>query len=99
MRTKACDKPDAFDGVILADILAKVHLPWDKYQSTPAAHYPVVEAKAGYRTICTWADLDAGFMDKPLDDRTGPLQIVAPGEKRGGRWVRQVTALRVLRAQ
>ena len=32
---------------------------------------------------------------KPLSDKDGPFQLVVPGEKRGARWVRQVTALKI----
>ena len=32
---------------------------------------------------------------KLLDAKEGPLRIVAPGDKRPARWVRQVTALRL----
>jgi hypothetical protein len=109
--TKDHDKPATFEGVKLGDVLAKVDLPLgDKFHSTAAAYYLLVEAKDGYRAVYAWAELDPGFMDKPLllvtardgktlDDKAGPFQLVAPGEKRGGRWVRQVTALRILRAQ
>jgi hypothetical protein len=34
----------------------------------------------------------------PLAAKDGPLQLMVPGEKRGGRWVRQVTALRLRRS-
>ena len=56
-----------------------------------------------------WAELDSTFMDKavyvvtkrdgkPLTDKDGPFQLVVQGEKRGARWVRQVTALRIRQA-
>jgi len=32
---------------------------------------------------------------KPLSEKDGPFQLVAPGEKRDGRWVRQVMALTI----
>jgi hypothetical protein len=35
---------------------------------------------------------------KPLSDKDGPFQLVVPGEKRGARWVRQVTALKIRQA-
>jgi hypothetical protein len=31
-----------------------------------------------------------------MDAKEGPFRIVAPGDKRAARWVRQVTALRVI---
>ena len=101
------DAPVTFEGVLLADVLAKVALPvGEKFHSTAASYYMLVEARDGYRAIFAWAELDSTFMDKsvyvvtkwdgkPLSDKDGPLQLVAPGEKRAARWVRQVTALRI----
>ena len=109
---KAMDHGTAatFEGVLLADVLAKVDLPvGEKFHSTAASYYLMVEAKDGYRAVFAWAELDATFMDKsayvvtkrdgkPLSDKDGPFQLVVPGEKRGARWVRQVTALRIRQA-
>jgi hypothetical protein len=104
------ETPATFEGVLLTDVLAKVDLPLgEKFHSTGASYYMVVEAKDGYRAVFAWAELDSGFMDKsvyvvtkrdgkPLSDKDGPFQLVAPGEKRAGRWVRQVTALRIRQA-
>jgi hypothetical protein len=102
--------PVTFGGVLLKDVLAKVDLPiGEKFHTTAASHYLFVEAKDGYRAVFAWAELDSAFMDKlvylvttrdgkPLSDHDGPFQLVAPGEKRPSRWVRQVTALRVRQA-
>jgi hypothetical protein len=109
---KAMDhgNPATFEGVLLADVLAKVDLPLgEKFHSTGASYYLVVEAKDGYRATFAWAELDSTFMDrsvyvatkrdgKPLSDKDGPFQLVVPGEKRAARWVRQVTALRIRQA-
>jgi hypothetical protein len=35
---------------------------------------------------------------KPLSEMEGPFRLVAPGEKRAARWVRQVTALSIRQA-
>ena len=102
--------PAVFEGVLLSDVLAKVDLPLgEKFHSSGAAYYMVVEAKDGYRATFAWAELDSTFMDKSayvvtkrdgkaLSDKDGPFQLVTPGEKRGGRWVRQVAALRIRQA-
>jgi len=104
------DKPVTFEGVLLSDVLAKVTLPTaEKFHKTAASYYMLVEAKDGYRAIYAWAELDSSFMEKPiyvvsgregkpLDAAEGPFRLVAPGEKRGARWVRQVTALKILQA-
>lgn len=102
--------PVTFEGVLLTDVLTKVDLPTgEKFHSTVASYYMLVEAKDGYRAVFAWAELDSTFMDKavyvvtsrdgkPLPEKDGPFQLVVPGEKRNGRWVRQVTALTVKRA-
>jgi hypothetical protein len=52
------------------------------------------------------AELDPGFTDrvviladrrdgKPLAENAAPFQIVVPGEKKHGRWIRQVVSLTV----
>jgi len=100
-------KPATFEGVLLRDALAKVDLPTgEAFHSTAASYYLAVEARDGYRAVFAWAELDPGFMDKaiyvvtkrdgkPLPESAGPFQLVAPGEKRGARWVRQVQTLRI----
>ena len=102
--------PATFEGVLLTDVLAKVDLPLgEKFHGTGASYYMVVEARDGYRAVFAWAELDSGFMDKsvyvatkrdgkPLSEKDGPFQLVAPGEKRAARWVRQVTALKIRQA-
>jgi hypothetical protein len=110
VKTTDHEAPVTFEGVLLADVLAKIALPTgEKFHSTAASYYMLVEAKDAYRAVYAWAELDPGFMDKsvyvvtrrdgqPLSDKDGPFQLVAPGEKRAGRWVRQVTALRIKQA-
>ncbi|MGA2198010.1 MAG: molybdopterin-dependent oxidoreductase [Bryobacteraceae bacterium] len=110
VKTTDHETPATFEGVLLADVLAKVALPaGEKFHSTAASYYMLVEARDGYRAVYAWAELDPGFMDKsvylvtkrdgkPLSDKDGPFQLVAPGEKRAARWVRQVTALRIKQA-
>lgn len=97
----------SFEGVLLTDVLAKVDLPaGEKFHSTAASYYLLVEARDGYRAVFAWAELDATFMDKavyvvtkregkPLAEKDGPFELVAPGEKRAARWVRQLTALKI----
>ena len=99
IKTTDHDKPVTFQGVALKDVLAKVDLPLgESFHHTATSYYLLVEAKDGYRAIFSWAEMDPGFMDKPvymIAKPDGSFQLVVPGEKRGGRWVRQVTALRV----
>lgn len=103
-------KPVMFEGVLVSDILAKVDVPTgEKFAGTAASYFLVVEAKDGYRAVFAWAELDPGFADrpvylamkrdgKPLSEKDGPFETVVPGEKRDARWVRQVVALKIRRA-
>ena len=102
--------PATFEGVLLSDVLAKVDTPTgEKFHSTASSYYLLVEAKDGYKSVFAWAELDSSFMDKAvylvtkrdgkaLSDKDGPFQLIAPGEKRGARWVRQVSALKIKQA-
>jgi hypothetical protein len=101
-------KVSRFEGVRLADVLAKVSLP--QGHLTAAGYYLVAEARDGYRAVFAWSELNPDIMDKAiylatkrdgaaLDEKTGPFLLVAPGEKRTGRWVRQLTALRLREAR
>jgi len=67
----------------------------------------LVEAADGYRVVIALPEIDAAFTDKqivlaflkdgkPLDDKDGPYRIVMPDEKRMARWVKQVTALKIV---
>jgi hypothetical protein len=67
----------------------------------------LVEAADGYRVVVALPELDPGFTDRvilladqadghPLDSQEGPFRIIIPGERRMARWVRQVTALKVV---
>ncbi|MFC4819270.1 molybdopterin-dependent oxidoreductase [Dokdonella ginsengisoli] len=103
-------KPGRWEGVRLIDLLREAGVPTGDTLRGPAlALYVRIDAADGYRAVYALAELDAGFRDgeviladrrdgKPLDTKEGPFRIVAPGEKRPARWVRQVTAIDVLRA-
>jgi hypothetical protein len=100
----------SYDGALLADILALAGAPLgDKLHGKALELYLVVEAADGYRAVYALPELDPAFNDRPitlacrcdgapLDAKSGPFQIVAPGEKKGARWVRGVTSLTVMRA-
>lgn len=98
------------EGVELAALLRKVGaMPADPLRGKPLADYVRVEARDGYRAVFSLAELDATLGNakvflvdrcdgKPLDDKSGPLRLIAPGESRPARWVRQVQSIRVVSA-
>ena len=69
-----------------------------------------VPAKDEYRVVFAWCEFDAIFSDrtilladeqdgKPLNEETGPFQVIVPGEKRRARWVRQVNRIRLMESR
>ena len=99
-----------YSGVALSEILRAAGAWSDGApRGAFARSYVLVTAADGYRAIYALAELDTMVTDKvvlladrrdgaPLDGTEGPLRLVAPGEKREGRWVRQVKTLVVERA-
>lgn len=96
-----------FSGYELRDILAPAGARFGKeLRGRMVGQYLVVEAADGYRAVYSLTELDPDFSDKTviladkrdgkeLGERDGPLQVIASGEKKHARWVRQVTALKV----
>ena len=98
-------------GTNLIDVLAQVGAPsGEKLRGKDLTLYVRVRAADGYEVVYALAELDPLFRGgdvpllthqcegKPLEAKDGPFRIVAPGEKRPARWIRQVTAIDLLRA-
>jgi hypothetical protein len=102
------DAPAQFEGVSLASVLALAGVQLgDKLRGPRMADVLLIQAADGYRVAFALAEIDSAFAmrdivladkrdGKPLDAKEGPLRIIAPGDKRAARWVRQVTALRLI---
>jgi hypothetical protein len=105
--TKSLEK---YEGVLLRDILAKVATPaGEKLRGGEMRDYVEVTGRDGYSAVFALAELDAAFQDnqvlvaissegKPLDDKQGPVRVVAPQDKRPARSVRMVETITVRRA-
>ncbi len=101
---------ETYEGVLLTDLLAKVAAPSDeKLRGDEMRDYVEVAGRDGYRAVFALAELDPAFQDnkvlvaitsdgKPLDDKQGPVRVVAPQDKRPARSVRMVTTITVRRA-
>ena len=99
-----------YAGVLLADLLAKVNAPsGDKLRGDEMRDYVEIAGRDEYRAVFALAELDPAFQDnrvlvaitmdgKPLDDKLGPIRVVAPQDKRPARSVRMVTTITVRRA-
>jgi hypothetical protein len=97
-----------FAGVPLATVLSLGGIQLgDTLRGLRMAEVLMVEAADGYKVAFALTEVDPAFATreiiladkrdgKALDAKQGPLRIVAPGDKRPARWVRQVTTLRVI---
>lgn len=105
------DVPAQFEGVPVATLLARAGIQLgDKLRGPRLTEALMVEAADGYKVVFALAELDPEFATreiilgdkrngKALDAKEGPLRILAPGDKRPARWVRQVTNLRIVAVQ
>ena len=101
------DVPAKFQGVSLATLLSSASIQLgDKLRGPRMTEVLLVEAADGYKVVFALAEVDPAFATreiiladkrdgKLLDAKEGPLRIVAPGDTRAARWVRQVTTLRI----
>lgn len=99
-----------FEGIAIGEILKLAGAPaGEKLRGKGLSLYLLVEAADGYRVVFALPELDPAFTDqtiiladrrdgKQLSQQEGPLRIVVPGEKRQGRWVRQVVTLSIRRS-
>jgi len=102
------DAPAQFEGVPLATLLSTAGIQLgDKLRGSRMTEVLLVEAADDYKVVFALAEVDPAVATreiiladkrdgKQLDAKEGPLRIVAPGDKRAARWVRQVTTLRIV---
>lgn len=100
-----------FSGVFLTDLLKQAGVPGgEELRGKAMALYVVLSASDGYRVVYSLAELDDGIGDagvliadeldgRPLDEKHGPFQAVAPRDKRPARWIRMLTSISVRQGQ
>jgi hypothetical protein len=97
-----------YSGVPLASLLTSLGVP-AKPHGKDFKIYLVAEGSDGYEVVYSIGEVSPDVHDgtvlvadavdgKPLGN-TGPVQLVATGEKRPARWVRNLVAIRVLTAE
>jgi hypothetical protein len=97
-----------FAGVPLMELLKPLSVP-EKPKGKDFQLYVVAEGSDGYKVVYSIGEITPDVHDgtvlvadamngKPLAEN-GPVQLVAAGEKRPARWVRNLVAIRVLEAQ
>jgi hypothetical protein len=101
----------SFEGVAVKSVLEKAGITFgESMRGRRLTRCLIVEAADGYRVVIALPELDPAFTDKQivlafsrdgkrLDEKEGPYRIVIPDEKRMARWVRQVTALKIVDVQ
>jgi DMSO/TMAO reductase YedYZ molybdopterin-dependent catalytic subunit len=102
-------KTEAYEGVLLEDLLKKAGAPQgENLRGAAMATYVLAEASDGYRVVFSLAELDSGILDSEvivadtmdgaaLGAKEGPFRLVAPHEKRPARWVRVLKSITVSR--
>jgi len=100
-------RTEVYEGVPLSALLQKAGVPQgEQVRGAAMTSYVLVEAVDDYHVIFSLAELDSSFQDSevlvadtmdgaPLPPDQGPFKLVAPHEKRPGRWVKMVKAITV----
>jgi len=97
-----------YSGVSLETLLTRIGVP-DKPRGKDFRLYLLAEGNDGYGVVYSLGEVTPDVHEgavivadslagKPIGDN-GPLQLVATGEKRPARWVRNLVAIHVLTAQ
>ncbi|RIV27006.1 molybdopterin-binding protein [Fibrisoma montanum] len=104
------EKKHRFSGVPLVEVLRQAGVTLGgKLRGPNLGKYVLLTAADGYQVVFALPELDPEFTDrqillvdkmdgKPLPTDAGPLRVVVPDEKKHARWIRQVTAIRVNKA-
>lgn len=101
-------KSHSYAGFAVRELLGRVGAPLgEKLRGGALQLGVIVRAKDGYAVLFSLADFDEAFSPRtllladridghPLPERSGPLQLIAPGDKRAARWARMVVSLEVV---
>lgn len=97
----------AYQAAPLARVLGLVGAPFgEQLKGDAFAGYVLVEARDGYRVVFSLIELDTktagteAFVafekdGQPLPNGMGPIRLIVPTDRRGARWVREVTRISV----
>jgi len=103
-------KDETYEGVLLRDLLTQAGVAaGENLRGRDVAKYVEIEAADGYKAVFALAEFDPSFQDSeiivadsmngaPLGEGQGPLKIVAPHDKRPGRWIRMAIHVDVRQA-
>jgi hypothetical protein len=97
-----------YSGVLLADVLTQADVTVGEGSAKRVVKsYVLVNAEDKYQAVYAMAEFEPMFTGnqiivadevdgKPLPTGTGPFQMIVPGEKKFGRWVRQVKEIKLV---
>ncbi|HEY1062534.1 MAG TPA: molybdopterin-dependent oxidoreductase [Daejeonella sp.] len=98
-------KTHEYSGPLLSDFLSYAGvILGEPAKKQTVSGYITIRARDNYKCVFALAELDplfssssiiiAGKMDgKALSENNGPYQIIAPSDKKHGRWIRQVRSI------
>lgn len=101
-------KERLYSGVTVRELLTRIDAPLGEKLRGPALTMGVlVRTKENYTVLYSLAEFDAAFSTRtilfadredgaPPPATAAPLRLVAPGDTRGARWARLVTALEII---
>jgi DMSO/TMAO reductase YedYZ molybdopterin-dependent catalytic subunit len=107
-KNEHAEQEETYEGVPLAALLKQAGTPQgSQLRGKAMATYVLAEGTDGYQVLFSLAELDSDFHDsevlgadtldgKPLNDKLGPLRLVAPHDKRPARWVRTLHSIKVV---
>jgi hypothetical protein len=99
-----------YEGVLLRDLLKQAGVPQgEALRGKWVNCFVEMEAADGYKVVFALAEFDTSFQDyqvivadkmdgAALGKDQGPLKLVAPQDKRPGRWIRQLQKITVRQA-
>jgi hypothetical protein len=102
---------ETYDGVRLADLLAKMGAPLGKeLRGAALSGYLVATGSDGYVAVIALAEADPSFHSgevivadtmngAPLDAKSGPFKLVVTEDKRPARWVRNLVSIELKSAK
>lgn len=105
------EKEHLYKGVALGDVLASAGVTLGKdLRGENLAQYVVVTAADGYEVVFSLPEVDPELTDntillayqmdgRPLAEQEGPFRLVVPKDKKHARWIRQLTAVKVMSAK
>ncbi len=101
------EAPSRWTGVPLRELLSQVGVPaGESLRGRNLTQLVRITATDGYQVVFSLAEIDAGFAgaevllayrrDGAELDADGPFRLVVPGDRRAGRWVRNVARIELL---